>query len=144
MPSSPAHDERTCGRSMDDPIIAIDEKRCSGCGTCLAACKFQLLSFATRNWKKTTVVHDIERCTACGECARRCWLGAISVGDPRTRLRGVKEPIAAAEAAIRETEAPTLVAAPACGISRLSDEGSKRGPAGQEAGPPGLPMLAIR
>lgn len=69
------------------PIIAIDQNRCSGCGNCLAACKFQLLSFVTRNWTKTSVPHDIERCTACGECARRCPIGAISVAERRRRPR---------------------------------------------------------
>ncbi len=89
-----AHDVMTRSRSVADPIIAIDQKRCSGCGMCLAACKFQLLSFVTRDWKKTSVPHDIERCTGCGECARRCLIGAISVGQRHLRLRTGKESLA--------------------------------------------------
>ena len=72
-------------------MISIDQARCSGCGSCLAACKFRLLSFQTSNWKKTTVIEDIDRCTGCGMCSKRCPIGAISALEQLAASRRRRE-----------------------------------------------------
>jgi ferredoxin len=64
---------------MTTLIAHIDPARCSGCGRCISACEFRLFSFETRNWKKTSVMHDADLCSGCGECASRCVIGALSI-----------------------------------------------------------------
>jgi ferredoxin len=59
----------------------VDTARCSGCGWCVAACPFHLLSLEVRNWKKSSVLGDAGNCTGCGDCALKCPIGAITMSE---------------------------------------------------------------
>lgn len=60
----------------------IDLKRCTGCGWCVAACPFDLLTLERDGWKKHSQLNDAERCTGCSYCAIRCPFGVIVMQEP--------------------------------------------------------------
>jgi ferredoxin len=60
-------------------LPAIDLKRCTGCGWCVAACPLDLLTLERAGWKKHSQLHDAGRCTGCAYCAIRCPFGAITM-----------------------------------------------------------------
>ena len=51
----------------------IDEKKCSGCGTCLAFCPYKAI---TRNEQRKIAVIDQVLCKGCGTCVAACPSGA--------------------------------------------------------------------
>ncbi|MBL8351275.1 MAG: 4Fe-4S binding protein [Burkholderiaceae bacterium] len=63
-------------------LPAIDPRRCTGCGRCVAACEPQLLSLEVVRWKKSSVLGDAQRCTGCSLCALRCPFDAITMRRP--------------------------------------------------------------
>jgi len=73
---------------MAKPPVAlpvIDPTRCTGCGWCVPACPWQLLSLRTGaapQWKKTSVLSDPGACPGCRRCVPRCLFGALSM-QPR-------------------------------------------------------------
>lgn len=60
-------------------VAVVDRARCTGCGWCVPACPWQLLSLQTRQWKKTSVMSDPASCPGCGLCVPRCPFGALSL-----------------------------------------------------------------
>lgn len=64
---------------VEVPVVAIDEKRCTGCGKCARACQFHAL--ACINDSVTTFP---QLCHACGACSLVCPADAI-VEVPRKR-----------------------------------------------------------
>jgi ferredoxin len=61
------------------PIAVVDATRCTGCGWCVPACPFQLLSLEVKQWKKTSVLSDPAACPGCRLCLPRCPFGALSM-----------------------------------------------------------------
>lgn len=61
------------------PIAVVDVQRCTGCGWCVPACPFQLLSLEVKQWKKTSVLADPAACPGCRLCLPRCPFGALSM-----------------------------------------------------------------
>ncbi len=66
-------------------LPTIDLKRCTGCGWCVAACPFDLLSLERQGWKKHAELHDAQRCTGCAYCEIRCPFGAITMSIEASR-----------------------------------------------------------
>lgn len=64
-------------------IVAIEAKRCKGCGLCVDACPRGVLSLATGefNGKGYTPARagDMSLCIGCGACYRMCPDCAVSV-----------------------------------------------------------------
>ena len=65
------------GRSARLP--AIDPRRCTGCGRCVAACDLHLLSLEVQRWEKFAALHEQDRCTGCGACAVICPFHALTL-----------------------------------------------------------------
>ena len=62
------------------PEVVWRAERCSRCGTCIATCPEDALS-----WDGDTPLLDQTRCTLCGECAEQCYAEAREVlGRPMT------------------------------------------------------------
>lgn len=64
-------------------LPAIDLKRCTGCGWCVAACPPHVLSLHTQAWKKSAVLNDADHCTGCERCAVKCPFGVIRMEVPQ-------------------------------------------------------------
>jgi 2-oxoglutarate ferredoxin oxidoreductase subunit delta len=68
---------------MDSGVVKINVEKCKGCGLCIHACPFSVLSIHTAaiNTKGYHPVNasDPKRCIGCGFCAIMCPDGAISV-----------------------------------------------------------------
>lgn len=64
----------------------IDSQRCTGCGWCVAACPFHLLSLERDGWRKTSVLHNANACTGCRLCEVKCPFGVITM-RPLASLR---------------------------------------------------------
>jgi len=56
----------------------IENEKCTGCGICLAFCRFDAITKTTNINNKTTVVIDPISCDGCGVCVRFCPVKAIS------------------------------------------------------------------
>ena len=63
-------------------LPAIDPRRCTGCGRCVAVCGPHLLSLEVERWVKSAVLHSAERCTGCSACAVACPFHAIAMRRP--------------------------------------------------------------
>jgi ferredoxin len=66
------------------PGAVVDARRCTGCGWCVPACPYQLLSLQVQGpsgepWKKTSVLSDPAACPGCRLCVPRCPFGALSM-----------------------------------------------------------------
>jgi NAD-dependent dihydropyrimidine dehydrogenase PreA subunit len=59
--------------------ITIDEKKCTGCGTCVEICPMQV--FELDSVKKKSVVKKESECIGCRACEVQCPAGAIKVED---------------------------------------------------------------
>ena len=57
----------------------IDASRCTGCGWCVAACPFHLLSLELKDWKKSAVISNFAACTGCRKCELKCPFDVISM-----------------------------------------------------------------
>jgi Fe-S-cluster-containing hydrogenase component 2 len=55
----------------------IDHARCGGCGRCLPACPFGLLSLETTGFRKRAMLAQTERCTGCQRCVVACQVDAL-------------------------------------------------------------------
>ena len=62
-----------------DRCPAIDPKRCTGCGRCVAVCPPHVLSLHTVRWDKHAVLDDADGCTACAACAVVCPFHAVTM-----------------------------------------------------------------
>lgn len=60
-------------------LPAIDTKRCTGCGWCVAVCPPHVLSLGVKNWTKYSQLHDERGCTGCAQCAVKCPFDAIAM-----------------------------------------------------------------
>jgi NAD-dependent dihydropyrimidine dehydrogenase PreA subunit len=65
--------------SRHHALPVINTARCTGCGWCVAACPFKLLSLHPQGWQKKAVLHDADRCTGCKKCAEKCPFGVITM-----------------------------------------------------------------
>lgn len=63
-------------------LPVIDRSRCTGCGWCVAACPFDLLSLERQGWRKAATLHDASRCTGCRLCEVKCPFGVIRMQPP--------------------------------------------------------------
>jgi len=68
----------------------IDAARCTGCGWCVAACPFHLLSLEPKGWTKTSVLGVEAACTGCRKCEIRCPFNVITMlkKKPPAETRG--------------------------------------------------------
>ena len=65
------------GRVEIEPTVAkLDEKRCTGCKTCVNLCAYSAISF--EEGKKTAFINEA-LCQGCGTCAAGCPVAAIRV-----------------------------------------------------------------
>ena len=63
---------------MPKPII--DEKKCTGCGTCAEICPMQTI-FEIDKEKKKALVKKPDDCIGCRACEAQCPESAIKVED---------------------------------------------------------------
>jgi ferredoxin len=59
----------------DVVTLKLNEKRCVGCGMCLAVCPHAVMSMDNGHVR----IEDRDACMECGACARNCPVDAISV-----------------------------------------------------------------
>ena len=53
----------------------VDKKKCIGCGTCVAICPVEAISFS----KEGYTVIDQKKCIKCGACQASCPVNAIKI-----------------------------------------------------------------
>jgi MinD superfamily P-loop ATPase len=71
--------ERHEFRSGDEAVIRQEE--CTGCGDCLALCRFDAVRRDTRSGGEAGFRVDPLACEGCGVCARLCPVGAIELRE---------------------------------------------------------------
>ncbi len=59
----------------DVATVALIEKKCTGCGTCIEVCPHSVFVIENR---KVSIV-DKDRCMECGACMMNCPFGAVFV-----------------------------------------------------------------
>ena len=64
--------------SSQAPVAAVDEKLCTGCGSCVEACPFGAISMHKREGELALSQIDPLLCTGCGNCVVTCPVKAIS------------------------------------------------------------------
>ena len=60
-------------------MIVIDEKTCSGCGSCIEACPNTLLGMNSES--KAEVTGDPSECLGCESCSSVCTTGSLTVRE---------------------------------------------------------------
>ncbi len=60
------------------PVAVVDEKLCTGCGSCVEACPFAAISMHKREGELNLSQIDPLLCTGCGNCVVVCPVKAIS------------------------------------------------------------------
>jgi ferredoxin len=71
-------------------LPSIDAARCTGCGWCVAACPFHLLSLERDGWRKSSVIRDTDACTGCSKCAVKCPFNVITM-VPKARTPAARD-----------------------------------------------------
>jgi ferredoxin len=61
-----------------EQVALVDEKKCSGCGSCEDACQFQAISSRRLSGESVAVVSS-HQCFGCGLCRNACPEGALSM-----------------------------------------------------------------
>ena len=61
------------------PTPIVDEKKCTGCNTCVEICPMQV--FELDSAKKKAVVKKANECIGCRACEVQCPESAIKVND---------------------------------------------------------------
>ncbi|HEY6007590.1 MAG TPA: 4Fe-4S dicluster domain-containing protein [Geobacteraceae bacterium] len=64
--------------AASDPIPQVDERRCSGCGRCVAACRSRLLTLDASGARKVARRPSPQPCTRCRACVAACPLGVMT------------------------------------------------------------------
>jgi len=61
--------------------VAVNGKRCNGCGMCVSVCPGRALELVEEDGRKVArmVEAEVPECVACGDCAAACKRGAIEV-----------------------------------------------------------------
>ncbi len=90
------------------PFAAVDEKVCTGCGTCVAACPFEAITMQKRDGTLDLSQIDPLLCTGCGNCVVVCPVKAIS--QPRDQDAQVLAQIEAALAPAGKNGRPRILA----------------------------------
>lgn len=62
------------------PAIEVNEDLCSGCGICVAVCRYDASSLEKRDGNLVSVIDDL-KCKRCGLCVVACPSGARSIKD---------------------------------------------------------------
>lgn len=62
------------------PVIEVNEDICSGCGICVAVCRYDATRLEKRDQGLVSVIDD-PRCKRCGLCVVACPAGARSIRD---------------------------------------------------------------
>jgi len=83
------------------PEIQIDASRCTGCGSCIDFCPFEVLELVkTRGAEDRMIARPArhERCSMCDTCVGQCRAGAIRIIETETerltqKRRATAEPI---------------------------------------------------
>lgn len=66
------------GRKSKRNVICVEEGLCQGCGRCVGACSYQVLTLNQGKDGKTVItIRDPLRCRACGHCVNVCPFGAL-------------------------------------------------------------------
>jgi len=73
--SAPSGSDQSGSSSSATARVSIDAGRCTGCGECLRACSFGVIS----SNGSQAVVADAEACRLCGHCLQVCRAGAITL-----------------------------------------------------------------
>jgi ferredoxin len=75
--------------SYDNPehcsmgVLAIDYKKCNGCGLCVKACPACVLRVEGKGKdKKVLIKEHLPQCAACNDCMAICDAGAIEAVKP--------------------------------------------------------------
>lgn len=66
--------------------VAVNEERCSGCGTCVSACNYGSAHLINREEKLVSAT-DMFKCKSCGICVTACPSGARTLVDDITDQR---------------------------------------------------------
>ncbi len=84
----------------------VEEKKCVGCGNCIASCPRDAILFERKERRKFAVI-DKERCIGCGECLTVCFPKAVAI-DWKTEVAPFNERMAEyALGAVKGKEAAT-------------------------------------
>jgi ferredoxin len=74
---------------QEEPLIPrktapaiTDNKRCSGCGRCIAACPLRLYTFEHVGYRKQAIKPPTESCSLCLKCQSSCPLKLLTADKP--------------------------------------------------------------
>ena len=70
------------GRPRPVLLPQIDRARCTGCGWCVAACPWHLLTLEVEAGRKASTLHQPEVCTGCRKCELKCPFDVIRMVEP--------------------------------------------------------------
>jgi len=68
------------GLQPELPVVEVNEDLCSGCGVCVAVCKYDATSLKKRDGRLVSVIDDL-KCKRCGLCVTACPSEARSIKD---------------------------------------------------------------
>ncbi|MFW5688142.1 MAG: ATP-binding protein, partial [Spirochaetota bacterium] len=73
--------ERSCSRFVSGEAASVDPARCTACGACVDACRFEAVRLTTAGSagrERATAVVDPVACEGCGVCELVCPAGAVT------------------------------------------------------------------